>query len=146
MKRDPDSAKRREDALIAAALKELAERKSAPARPPQRAPASPTAPLKGATVAGRDRPAAQPRKPAPRAPTTPIDHPTVDGWNHPSALDAAPKVKIAAEEKWTRIAAAMEAEQQESRRARDRMRLLGRRFAIGAAVIIFLLVISVLHR
>jgi hypothetical protein len=140
MKKKSD-LKDKEQALIDAALRELAARKAAPAR----APVATTAPLKGSTVAGWDHPAAQPRKRPATAPTTPIDAPTVNGWNHPSANDTAPKVKIAVEEKWARIAAAMEAEQRESRAARERMRRLGRRFAIGAAVVIFLTIITVLR-
>lgn len=136
----------KEQAFVAAARRELAARKAAGAAPARNPPpAAPTSPLKGSTVLGWDHPAAQPRKRAPAAPTTAIDTPTVDGWNHPAARDAAPKVRIAAEEKWARIAAAMEAEQRESRKARERMRRIGRRFAIGAAVAIFLVVVSVLH-
>jgi hypothetical protein len=135
----------KEQALIDEALRELKARKAASARPPQRAAAASTTAQKGAAVAGRKRPAMpQPRR-VPASPTTPIDHPTVDGWDHPSARDAAPKVKIATEEKWARVAAAMEAEQRESRQARERMRRMGRRFAIGAAVVIFLAVITMLH-
>jgi urease accessory protein UreF len=54
-------------------------------------------------------------------------------------------VKIAVEEKWARVAAAMEMEQREAREARDKMRRMGRRLAIGAAVVIFLAVISFLR-
>ncbi len=150
MKRKPD-LKDREQALIDAALRELAARKSPAASPSQRAPApTPTSTRKG-TVAGdpnrvrNPNPAAQARRPAPNVPITPIDHPTVDGWNHPAAHDPAPKVKLAVEEKWARVAAAMETEQREARAARDRMRRVGRRFAIGAAVIILLAVISFLR-
>jgi len=133
--------KDKEQALIDEALRELRARKTAPAR----APAAATTRLKRSTAAGQNHPAARLRTHQATAPTSPIDAPTVDGWNHPSASDTAPKVKIAAEEKWARVAAAMEAEQRESRAARERMRRLGRRFAIGAAVVIFLVIISVLH-
>ena len=145
MKRKP-GLDDKEQAFIAAARQELAARKAAAPVAPQRAPTPPTTSLKGSTVVGWDHPAAQPRKRAPTPPTTPIDTPTVEGWDHPSAQDPAPKVKIAAEEKWARVAAAMEAEQRESRRARERMRRIGRRFAIGAAVVIFLVVVTTLHR
>lgn len=128
----------KEQALIDAALRELAARKATTTRPEPRAPVTPTTTRKGST-------AAQPRKPVPSGPTTPVDHPTVDGWNHPSARDAAPAVKIAAEEKWARMAAAMEAEQRESRDTRERMRRLGRRFAIGVTVFILLMVIAFLR-
>lgn len=134
----------KEQALIDAALRELAERSKAAARA-RRALASPTTPAKGPAVPGRNQTAAIPRKRAPSAPTTAIDHPTVDGWSHPAALDAEPKVKIATEEKWARIAAAMEVEQRESRQARERMRQIGRRFAIGATVVIILAVIIFLR-
>jgi hypothetical protein len=135
----------KEQALIAAARQELAARKPAALPPVRPAPAAPTTSLKGSTVLGWDHPAAQPARRAPTAPTTPIDTPTVDGWNHPAARDAAPRVKIAAEEKWARVAAAMETEQREARRARDRMRRTARRFAIGATVVIILVVIGALH-
>jgi hypothetical protein len=149
MKKDPDSAKRREEAFIAAARKELATLKPAAAAvaPPRAAgtTAAPEAPPKGAAVPRRDPPAAAPRRPVAPGPTTPLDGKTVDGWNHPAARDTEPKVKIAAEEKWARVAAAMEAEALESRQARERVRRMGRRIAIGAAVVIFLVVITVLH-
>lgn len=143
MKKKPDRLEK-EQAFVAAARQELAARKAAEGvvRP---APAAPTTSLKSSAAAGRDHPAARPRRPAPSAPTTPIDTPTVDGWNHPAAHDVEPKVKIAAEEKWARIAAAMEAEQLEARAAREKMRRMGRRFTVGAAVIIILVIISVLH-
>jgi len=144
MKKKSDRLEK-EQAFIAAARQELASRNAAGSAVPRPAPAAPSIAVKGSAVAGRDRPAAQPRRPAPTAPTTPIDTPTVDGWNHPAARDAEPKVKIAAEEKWARIAAAMESEQRESRAARERMRRLGRRFAIGATVVILLVIIGVLH-
>lgn len=137
MKKDPDSAKRREDAFIAAARKEAAALKAAP----QRAAAAAPAPQKSAPVAGRQPPAAQPRRPTAVAPTTPLDAKTVDGWDHPAARDKEPKVKIAVEEKWARVAAAMEVEAREAREARERMRRMGRRAAIGAAVVIFLAVL-----
>lgn len=149
MKKEPD-LKDKEQALIDAALRELAARKSSGATAPHRAPAALTPTPKG-TGAGNPKPTRSPnptapaRRPAPTSPVIPIDHPTVDGWNHPAARDPAPKVKIAVEEKWARVAAAMEMEQRESREARDRMRRMGRRLAIGAAVVIFLAVISFLH-
>jgi hypothetical protein len=142
----------KEQAFIAAARQELAARKPAAPVPPRPAPAAPTTSLRGSTVLGWDHPAAQPTRRAPAAPTartvetTPIDTPTVDGWDHPSALNTAPKVKIAAEEKWARVAAAMEAEQREARQAREKMRRIARRFAIGATVVIVLAVVSFLHR
>jgi len=144
IKKKPDRLEK-EQAFIAAARQELAVRKAAGAAAAQPAPAAPTTSLKGSTVAGWDHPAAKPRRPAPSAPTTPIDTPTVDGWNHPAARDAEPKVKIAAEEKWAWIAAAMEAEQLESRAARERMRRMGRRFAVGATVVIILVIVGMLH-
>jgi len=137
MKKDPQSATRREEAFIAAARKEAAALKAAP----QRAAAAAPAPQRSAPVAGRQPPATPPRRPPAVGPTTPLDTKTVDGWDHPAARDAEPKVKIAAEEKWARVAAAMEAEAQESRQARERMRRIGRRAAIGAAVVIFLAVL-----
>jgi hypothetical protein len=135
----------KEQAFVAAARQELAARRPAAPVPPRPAPAAPTTPLKGSTVLGWDHPAAQPPRRAATAPTTPIDTPTVDGWDHPSARDTAPKVKIAAEEKWARVAAAMEAEQQEARRAREKTRRIARRFAIGATVVIVLAVVGFLH-
>lgn len=152
MKRKPD-LKDKEQALIDAALRELAARKSPAAGPSQRAPAPTATPTSTSKRAGagapnptrHPNPAAQARRPAPNVPITPIDHPTVDGWNHPAAHDPAPKVKLAVEEKWARVAAAMETEQREARAARDRMRRVGRRFAIGAAVVILLAVISFLR-
>jgi hypothetical protein len=135
----------KEQAFIAAARQEIAARKPAAAHPARPAPAAPTTSLERSTVLGWDHPAAQSARPTPTAPTTPIDAPTVDGWNHPAARDAAPKVKIAAEEKWARVAAAMETEQREARRARERMRRTARRFAIGATVVILLAVVTFLH-
>jgi hypothetical protein len=155
MKKKPD-LKDKEQALIDAALRELATRKSSGATAPHRAPAAPT-PTPERTVAGNARPpgnpeptanrrsTAQARRPATTAPISPIDHPTVDGWNHPAANDTTPKVKIAVEEKWARVAAAMELEQRESRAARDRLRRAARRFAIGATVVIFLVIVIMLH-
>ena len=146
MKKDPESAKRREEAFIAAARKEAAALKTAAPAGAAKPAAPATAPAqKSVPAAGRQSPAAAPRRPAPVAPTTPLDAKTVDGWDHPAARDAAPKVKIAAEEKWARVAAAMEAEGRESRQARERMRRMGRRIAIGAAVVIFLAVIVILR-
>jgi hypothetical protein len=145
MKKNSD-LKDKEQALIDAALRELATRKSsgATATAPHRAPAAPAPTPKG-TVAGTPNPTRNPKPTAPTIPVSPIDHPTVDGWNHPAAHDPAPKVKIAVEEKWARVAAAMEMEQRESREARDRMRRMGKRLAIGAAVVIFIVIVSVLH-
>ncbi len=140
MKRKPD-LKDKEQALIDAALRELAARKPAPARPGPQGSAVPAIPRKDSNKAPGRGSAAPSRARAPTNPTTPIDQPTVDGWSHPAARDAAPKVKIAVEEKWARVAAAMEEEQRESRRARERMRRIGRRFAIGATVVIILAVI-----
>ncbi|MGB8437207.1 MAG: hypothetical protein WCE38_23425 [Burkholderiales bacterium] len=142
--------KDKEQALIDAALRELATRKSSGTTAPHRAPAAPGTTPKGVVArnpnpGGNRRSPAQARHPATTAPISPIDHPTVDGWNHPAAHDPAPKVKIAVEEKWARVAAAMEAEQREAREARERMRRMGRRLAIGAAVVIFLVVVSFLR-
>jgi len=134
----------KEQALIDAALRELRARKTKSAQP-QRAPAAPKMPQKAPAVADGRPPAAPPRKRTPSAPTTPIDHPTVEGWSHPAAIDAEPKVKLAVEEKWARIAAAMEVEQREARRAREQMRRTGRRFAIGATVVIILAVMIFLR-
>jgi len=144
MKKKPD-LKDKEQALIDAALRELAARKSPAASAAQRAAAPPSTPTQKGAGAGTPSPTVQPRRPAPVVPITPIDHPTVDGWNHPSARDAEPKVKIAVEEKWARVAAAMETEQRESREAREKMRRTGRRLAIGAAVVIFLVIVGMLH-
>jgi hypothetical protein len=135
----------KEQAFIAAARQELAARKAAAPVRPRTSPAAPTTSLKGSTVLGWDHPAAQPIRRNPSSPTTPIDAPTVDGWDHPSARDTAPKVKIAAEEKWARVVAALEAEQQEARRAREKIRRTARRFAIGATVVIILAVLVALH-
>jgi hypothetical protein len=150
MKRKPD-LKDREQALIDAALRELAARKSPAAGASQRAPtptSTRTSTSKGAgagTPNPNRNPTAPARRPAPSNPVSPIEHPTVDGWNHPAARDAAPSVKIAVEEKWARLAAVMETEQREAREARDRMRRTTRRFAIGATVVILLAVISFLR-
>jgi|AP12_2_1047962.scaffolds.fasta_scaffold16139_2 hypothetical protein len=149
MNKKPD-LKDKEQALIDAALRELATRKSSGATSPHRVPAAPaTTPKRVAAgnpnPTGNSHATAQARGPAPSAPISPIDHPTVDGWNHPAARDAKPKVKIAAEEKWARIAAAMEMEQRESRKAYERTRRLGRRLAIGATVVILVVVFAALH-
>jgi hypothetical protein len=136
----------KEQAFIAAARQELAARKPTAPLPARPVPAASTTSLKGSTVLGWDHPAAQPARRGPTAPTTPVDTPTVDGWDHPSARDTAPKVKIAAEEKWARVAAAMEAEQRQARQARARMRRIARRCAIGATVVILLAIVGFLHR
>lgn len=86
----------KEQALIAAARRELRGR-SAGAQPP---------------VADKAH-----------APTTPLDQPTVLGWDHPAAQAAPPAV---AADKWAAIAAMMENERRAEgeRRARLRQRTL----------------------
>ncbi|MCC6610874.1 MAG: hypothetical protein IT515_14530 [Burkholderiales bacterium] len=123
----PDSAERARS-LLREARKEAETLKSARARP-----------------AGAARPA-PPAAARATAAQTPLDQPTVVGWAHPAARDAEPKVKIAAEEKWARLAAIMATEQREAREKRAKLRRGARQALIGITALIVLVVMFSLRR
>jgi hypothetical protein len=106
-------------AANAARAKPVAKRAAA-------APA-PAPPLDGRTVIGWDHPAAN---------ATPLDQPTVAGWDHPSAQGASAQ---GADEKWSRIAALMEAERAEAIEKRRRAKRAVM-FVVGVLAVIALLV------
>jgi len=72
---------------------------------------------------------------APRPAVSPLDAPTVVGWDHPAA-QAGPK---AAEDKWARIAALMEAERSEADQKRRQLRR--RAFAVLGFLFIVVLIV-----
>jgi len=141
-------ARKEAEALKAAGAARPASAMPAAARPaagPAARAASPAAgtPPDRSAVPVRRQPVAQPGRPGL---TTPLDQPTVDGWAHPAARDAEPKVKIAAEEKWSRLAAVMEIEQREAREQRAKLRRTARYALIGITVFIILAVMFSLRR
>jgi hypothetical protein len=147
MANKPDAAER-ERAFLRGARKEAEALKAAAAG------AKPAAGAPPASPAARARPAppaagarlAPPAAGRTVAAHTPLDQPTVDGWSHPAARDAEPKVKIAAEEKWSRLAAIMEAEQRETREKRAKLRRAARQALIGITAVIILTVMFSLRR
>jgi hypothetical protein len=127
MAKKPDAAER-ERAFLREARKEAEALKTAGAKPAAGPRPAPPGPARAA------------------APQTPLDQPTVDGWAHPAARDGEPKVKIAAEEKWARLAAIMESEQREAREKRATLRRAARRALIGITALIVLVVMFSLRR
>ena len=101
----------KERALLAAARREV-EVKAIRSETVDTARPVPPAPRNGNGQATRAH------RQAPRPAVSPLDAPTVLGWDHPAA-QAAPK---AAEDKWPRVAALMEAERSEADQKRRRLR------------------------
>ena len=83
-------------------------------------------------TAARAAPAAPAGATAVAVPRTPLDAPTVAGWDHPAAQPAP-----AADEKWSRIAALMDAERREAQRQRERAKRAGVYF-VGALIVLIL--------
>lgn len=151
----------KERALLAAARREVAKQRPAPARGPRassidrgEAPgpgaASPAAtPLDQPTVLGWDHPAANPKRPVgavdPRlladwptsamalADTTPLDQPTVLGWDNPAAKDGA------AAAKWERIAQLMAQEREAAEAERRKLK----RYGLIVSAVIFVVGMTV---
>jgi len=138
MASNSESEKRARE-LLREARKEAEALKAASVAKPAAGVRSP-APATGA----RPAPPGAAARPAPAQ--TPLDQPTVDGWTHPAARDAEPKVKIAAEEKWSRLAAIMETEQREAREKRAKLRRAARHTLISVTVLIILVVMFSLRR
>jgi hypothetical protein len=82
----------------------------------------------------------------PMPPMTPLDQQTVMGWDHPEAARAPARVKIAAEEKWQRMAELLEAEKRSEVEKRARMKKVCGYVLLAVSVALLVITLLALRR